>query len=57
MRNPPAVVPIALALGATILVPGPGAQAEPTAITACQTINQPGPYVVANDIESFEANA
>jgi parallel beta-helix repeat protein len=55
MRQPAALFPIVLALGAMMLAPGAGAQ--PTAITACQTISQPGPYVVANDIESFEANA
>ena len=48
--------PIALALGATILVPGPGAQAAPTAITACQTITQPGSYVLANDLTSTSAD-
>jgi hypothetical protein len=50
MRQPAALFPIALALGATILVPGPGARAAPTAITACQTISQPGSYVLANNL-------
>jgi parallel beta-helix repeat protein len=35
-----------------IIVPGRGAQADPTVITACQEINQPGSYVLANDISS-----
>ena len=50
MRQPALLLPIALALGAAILVPGRGAQADPTVITACQEINQPGSYVLANDI-------
>jgi hypothetical protein len=50
MRQPTALFPIALALGATILVPGPGARAAPIAITACQTISQPGSYVLANNL-------
>jgi hypothetical protein len=55
MRQPAALFPIALALGATILVPGPGARAAPIAITACQTISQPGSYVLANDLTSSGA--
>jgi hypothetical protein len=51
MRGPLGLFPIAAVLGATIAL-GPGAQAAPTAITACQTISQPGPYVLANDIFS-----
>jgi hypothetical protein len=50
MRQPTALFPLALALGATILVPGPGARAAPIAITACQTISQPGSYVLANNL-------
>jgi hypothetical protein len=40
----------ALALGATILVAEHDAQAAPTAITACQTISQPGSYQLANNL-------
>jgi hypothetical protein len=43
--------PIAFVLGATI-VPGPGAQAAPTAITTCQTISESGSYVLANNIST-----
>jgi hypothetical protein len=32
------------------LTPGSGARAEPTAITACQTISQPGSYRLANNL-------
>jgi hypothetical protein len=49
MRKSAALSPIVLALGATIVV-GPGAQAAPTAITACQTISQSGSYVLANNL-------
>jgi hypothetical protein len=50
MRQPALLLPIALALGAAILVPGRGAQAEPTAITVCQTISQPGSYKLVNNL-------
>jgi parallel beta-helix repeat protein len=50
MRQPAALFPIALALGAATLLPGRGAQAEPTVITACQTLGE-GSYVLANDIQ------
>jgi len=53
MREPAALFPIALALGAAILVPGRGAQAAPIPIQACQTISQPGSYVLANDLTSI----
>ena len=46
----PAAFIIALALGAMTLTPGSGARAEPTAITACQTISQPGSYRLANNL-------
>jgi len=49
MRRPAAFFPITLTLG-VILVAEPDAQAAPTAITACQTINQPGSYVLANNL-------
>jgi hypothetical protein len=49
MKRPAALFPIALALGATSLVPGAGANV-PTPITICQTINQPGSYVLANNL-------
>jgi hypothetical protein len=51
MRQPALLLPIALALGAAILVPGRGVQAAPIAITTCQTISQAGSYVLANQIE------
>jgi hypothetical protein len=50
MRQPALLLPIALALGAATLVPGRGAQADPTAITACQTINQPGSYKLVGNL-------
>jgi hypothetical protein len=50
MRQPAALFPILLALGAAMLVPGSGAQAAPTRIKACQTITQPGSYVLENDL-------
>ena len=50
MRRPAAPFSIALALGAAILVPGRGAQADPTAITTCQTINQPGSYKLVGNL-------
>jgi hypothetical protein len=49
MRRPGVLFPIALALGATILVPGAVANV-PTRITVCQTIDQPGSYVLANNL-------
>jgi hypothetical protein len=49
MRKPAAVFPIALALGATILVPEASAR-EPTPIKACQTISQPGSYELAGNL-------
>jgi hypothetical protein len=49
MRRPAALFPIVLALGALIFVSGAGAQ-EPTKITACQTISQPGSYRLANNL-------
>jgi hypothetical protein len=50
MRRP-ALYPIALALGATTLVPGPAAHGA-TAIAACQTISAPGSYVLANNLSA-----
>jgi hypothetical protein len=49
MRQPAALFPIALALGAAI-APGPGAQAAPTPIRECQTIDQPGSYVLERNL-------
>jgi hypothetical protein len=49
MRRPAALFPIVLALGALIFVSRAGAQ-EPTKITACQTISQPGSYRLANNL-------
>ena len=51
MRRPPAVFPIALALGAIILAPGAGAQErERTEIEKCQTINEQGSYKLVNNL-------
>jgi parallel beta-helix repeat protein len=52
MKRSASLCAIALALGATILVPGPSAQAAPTPITACQQITQSGSYVLANNLPS-----
>jgi hypothetical protein len=49
MRRPAAFFPIALALGATILVPEASAR-EATPIKACQTISKPGSYELANNL-------
>jgi parallel beta-helix repeat protein len=49
MKQPGALFPIAFGLGAVALSPGAVAR-EPTVITACQTISQPGRYVLANSI-------
>ena len=46
-----ALFPLVLALGATI-APGIGARAQPTAITACRTISEPGSYELANALTS-----
>jgi parallel beta-helix repeat protein len=45
---------IALALGATIIVSGAGAQAAPKTmtITACQTISQPGSYELESNLHA-----
>jgi hypothetical protein len=51
MRKPAAFFPMALALGATILMPEAGAR-EPTKIKACQTISQPGSYELADNLTS-----
>src|SRR6202023_4089786 len=50
-----AAFPIALALGAIILVPRAGAQAQvaregPTEIEKCKTISQPGSYKLVNNL-------
>jgi hypothetical protein len=50
MKRLAALFPIALALGPMTFVPGAGARAAPTLIAACQTINQPGSYVLANNL-------
>ena len=49
MKQPALLLPIALALGAAT-VPERGAQAEPTAITVCQAISQPGSYKLVNNL-------
>lgn len=49
MTRPAALFSIALALGATILVPAASAR-EPTPIKACQTISKPGSYELANNL-------
>jgi hypothetical protein len=48
MKRLGVLLPMALALGATILAPG--ADAQPTAITTCQTISHPGSYEVVNNL-------
>jgi hypothetical protein len=49
MKRLAPLFPIALALGAVILVPGAGAR-EPTKIKTCQTISEPGSYELANNL-------
>jgi parallel beta-helix repeat protein len=49
MKQPAALFPIALALGAIVLVPEASAR-EPLPIKACQTISQPGSYELANNL-------
>ena len=49
IRPQAALFPIALALGAIILLPEASAR-EPTPIKACQTISKPGSYELANDL-------
>jgi hypothetical protein len=44
------VFSIAFALGATILAPGVGAQ--PTQISSCQTISDPGSYALVNNLST-----
>jgi parallel beta-helix repeat protein len=56
MLKPAALFPIALALGVTVLVTGEGAQAEPTVIMTCQTIRQPGSYVLGSNLDVPDAN-
>jgi len=51
MRRPSALFPISLALGAMMLAPGAGAR-EPTKIKACQTIDRPGSYELANNLSA-----
>jgi hypothetical protein len=51
MKRLVALFPLALALGATILVPGAGAQAQgPTEISKCQTIDKSGSYILVNNL-------
>jgi hypothetical protein len=56
MRRPAALFPIALALGAIILAPRGGAQAQdareegPREIEKCKTISKPGSYRLVNDL-------
>jgi hypothetical protein len=56
MRRPAALFPIVLALGAIILAPRAGAQAQdareegPTEIKKCQTISQQGSYKLVNNL-------
>jgi hypothetical protein len=56
MRRPADLFPIALALGAMILLPRAGAQAQdareegPTEIEKCRTIDRPGSYKLVNDL-------
>jgi hypothetical protein len=56
MRRPAALYPIVLALGAIVLAPWAGAQAQdareegPKEIEKCQTISKPGSYKLVNDL-------
>ena len=55
MRRPAALFPIVFALGAIILAPRTGAQAQnaeegPTEIDQCQTISHPGSYKLVNNL-------
>jgi len=51
MRRPATLFPIALALGAMVVAPGAGAREEgPTEIERCQTISQPGSYVLVHNL-------
>jgi hypothetical protein len=50
VRKSAVLVPIALAFGVIILGPRAGAQAAPTPITQCQSIDNPGSYVLANNL-------
>ena len=51
MRRPATLFPIALALGAMILAPRAGAQPQgPTEIATCETINQPGSYLLVRNL-------
>ncbi|MBV8507449.1 MAG: hypothetical protein JOZ11_16795, partial [Alphaproteobacteria bacterium] len=56
MKRPAALLPIVLALGAIILAPVAGAQAEnsreegPTEIEKCRTIDKPGSYKLVNNL-------
>ncbi len=51
MKRSAAFFLIALALGAIILAPGAGAQAQgPTEIEKCQTISHPGSYKLVNNL-------
>ena len=52
MKTSAARIAIALALWAVVLVCGPGAQAAPIAITHCQNINNPGSYILQNNISA-----
>jgi hypothetical protein len=62
MRGPAAFLPIVLALGAIILTPRAGAQAQdareegPREIEKCQTIDKPGSYKLVNNL-SFTGTA
>jgi parallel beta-helix repeat protein len=49
MRKPAALFTVALALGAAFHAPGASAN-EPTKITECRTIGQPGSYVLAKNL-------
>jgi hypothetical protein len=60
MRRPAALFPIVLALGAMMLAPWAGVQAQdaregPIEIEKCQTISQPGSYKLANNLTSTSA--
>ena len=50
MRRPSSLSPIAFALGVTIFAPA--ADAQPTKINNCQTISNPGSYVLTDNLSA-----
>ena len=54
MRNAVGVFSIVFALGATTLAPSAGTQ--PTQINSCQTISDPGSYVLVNNLSTSDGD-